>query len=149
MKQEYMMEAFQQAQKALNLNEMPVGAVIVRNNEIISTGYNQKENKQCCLFHAEIIAIQEASKKLNNWRLNDCDMYVTLEPCEMCAAAIKQARIKNIYSALSNDSKIIHNNVLNILQKDKSNPQVNLVNDLNKELSIKMLREFFYNNRKK
>lgn len=148
-KKEYMLLALEEAKKSFHKGEVPVGAVIVKDDKVISTGYNLKEKKRSVLKHAELIAINKASKKLDNWRLNDCDIYVTLEPCEMCAAAIKQARISNIYSALSNDDEIIHNRVLNILEKDKANPQVNIFNDLEKTKSKKMLNEFFISTRNK
>lgn len=139
--------AFEEAKKSQNIGEIPVGAVIVKDGKIISTGYNEKESQNCCLYHAELTAIKKASEVLNNWRLIGCDIYVTLEPCEMCAAAIKQARISNIYSALSNDDLIIHNNVLNILKKDKANPQVNLYNDLCVDEGRKILKDFFNSTR--
>lgn len=78
-------------------NDIPVSALIVKNNEIVCICHNEKEEKQSATYHAEILAIQEASKILNSWRLDDCDMYVTLEPCPMCASAIIQARIKHLY----------------------------------------------------
>lgn len=140
--------AFEEANKSLKLGEIPVGAVIVKDGIIISTGYNEKESQNCALCHAELTAIKKASEVLNNWRLIDCDIYVTLEPCEMCASAIKQARISNIYSALSNDDENIHNNVLNILKKDKSNPEVNLYNDQCVDLGRNILKEFFISTRK-
>lgn len=146
---EYFDIAFEEAKKSFHNDEVPVGAVIVQNGKIISTGHNAKESENCVLEHAELNAIKEASKKLNNWRLNDCDIYVTLEPCEMCAAAIKQARISTIYSALSNDDQNIHSRVVSILDKDKSNPQVLLINDLEKERAKKLLNEFFVLTRNK
>ena len=97
MQEKYMKEALKQAQKAYDINEVPVGAIIVKDDKIIARAYNLKETKQDTTKHAEIIAIQKASKKLNAWRLTDCEMYVTLEPCSMCAGAIIQARIKKVY----------------------------------------------------
>ncbi len=149
MDRKFFQQAFEEARKSLHNGEIPVGAVIVKNGVIISTGHNQKEEKQCILEHAELIAIREASKKMNNWRLIDCDLYVTLEPCEMCAAAIKQARISNVYSALANDDINIHNNVLSIFSKDKSNPQVNLINNLAINESREILKDFFISTRNK
>ena len=146
-KEYFFNKAFEEAYKSFELGEIPVGAVIVKDGKIISTGYNEKETHNCCLSHAEITAIRKASEILNNWRLIDCDIYVTLEPCEMCAAAIKQARISNIYSAVSNDDENIHNNVLNILKKDKSNPQVNIYNDQCVEQGRKILKDFFISTR--
>ena len=97
MHEKFMIEAIKEANKSLEINEVPVGAVIVKNGKIISRGHNIKEKKQSSLAHAEIIAIEKATRKVKNWRLIDCDIYVTLEPCPMCASAIKQSRIKKIY----------------------------------------------------
>ena len=119
----YLNLAFEYAEKAFVHGEVPIGAVIIKNNEIIGVGYNVKEEKQSVLAHAELIAINQASKKLNNWRLDNCDIYVTLDPCPMCASAIKQARIKNVYSAISNKDE--NNNFLikKIFETDKVNIQ--------------------------
>lgn len=93
----FMLEALKEAQKALELNEVPIGAIVVYRGEIIGRGYNLRESKKNALAHAEIIAINEACQKLGGWRLVDCDLYVTLEPCIMCAGAIYQSRIVNVY----------------------------------------------------
>ena len=135
--------AFKYAEKAYKNNEVPIGAVIVKDNEVIGYGYNQKEKKNSVLEHAEIIAIRMASKKLNNWRLDDCDIYVTLDPCPMCASAIKQSRIKNIYSALSNLDVENEKVVVDILKKDKTNPSVNLISNIEPDKSKKILNSFF------
>lgn len=135
--------AFKYAEKAYKNNEVPIGAVIIKNNEVIGYGYNQKEKKNSVLEHAEIIAIRMASKKLKNWRLEDCDIYVTLDPCPMCASAIKQSRIKNIYSALSNLDKENEKVVVDILKKDKTNPKVNLITNIEPDKSKKILNSFF------
>lgn len=95
--EKYMKEAIKEAKKAYMKDEIPVGAVIVKDNKIISRGYNLKEEKKNTIKHAEIIAIEKASKKLCSWRLVDCEMYITLEPCAMCAGAIINSRIKKIY----------------------------------------------------
>lgn len=135
--------AFKYAEKAYKCDEVPIGAVIVKDNEVIGYGYNQKEKKNSVLEHAEIIAIRMASKKLNNWRLDDCDIYVTLDPCPMCASAIKQARIKNIYSALSNLDKENEKVVVDILKCDKTNPKVTLISNIEPDKSKKLLNSFF------
>ena len=135
--------AFKYAEKAYKCDEVPIGAVIVKDNEVIGFGYNQKEKKNSVLEHAEIIAIRMASKKLNNWRLDDCDIYVTLDPCPMCASAIKQARIKNIYSALSNLDKENEKVVVDILKCDKTNPEVTLISNIEPDKSKKILNSFF------
>ena len=97
MDEKFMREALRQAKRAASLGEMPVGAVIVRDGEIISRAYNRRETKKNALYHAEITAIERACKKLGGWRLPGCEMYVTLEPCPMCAGAIVNARIKKVY----------------------------------------------------
>ena len=135
--------AFKYAEKAYRNNEVPIGAVIVKNNEVIGYGYNQKEKKNSVLEHAEIMAIRKASKRLNNWRLDDCDIYVTLDPCPMCASAIKQSRINNIYSALSNLDKENEKVVVDILKKDKTNPEVNLISNIEPDKSKNILNSFF------
>lgn len=93
----FMKEAIRQAKKAEAIDETPIGAVIVKDGKIIARGYNKRETKKNALMHAEIIAIDKACKKLGGWRLPGCDIYVTLEPCPMCAGAIIQARIENVY----------------------------------------------------
>ena len=95
--EKFMTEAIKQAKKAASIGETPVGAVIVHKGKIIARGYNKRETNKCVIEHAEINAIKKASKKLGGWRLPDCDMYVTLEPCPMCSGAIIQARIDNLY----------------------------------------------------
>ncbi len=146
---EYMEYAFREAEKAYRHGEVPVGAVIVKNGKILAKSYNKKEKMHCCLCHAELLVIRKASKLLKNWRLEDCDIYVTLEPCPMCASAIKQARIKNVYSALQN--KDDNNNILisKIFECDKVNPSVNFVNNLAVEKSETLLQKFFAGRRKK
>ena len=145
----YMDVAFFEANKAFSKGEVPVGAVIVKDEKIIAKAYNKKEKTCCATNHAEILAIKKATKKLKNWRLDGCDMYVTLEPCPMCASAIKQSRIKNVYSALSNKDK---NNILlvnKIFDKDTINSSVNFVNELSVEKSEILLQKFFAIKRKK
>ena len=95
----FMYEALKEAQKAYDKLEVPIGVVIVKDGKVISRGYNMVESKNDPTRHAEIVAIQKACKKLNNWRLDGCDMYLTLEPCPMCAGAILNSRIKNVYIA--------------------------------------------------
>lgn len=97
MKEAWMKEALKEAKKAYKKLEVPVGAIIVQNGKIIARGYNKKEKNKSPIEHAEIIAINKACKKLKNWRLTDCEIYVTLEPCPMCAGAIINSRIKKVY----------------------------------------------------
>lgn len=108
MKEKYMKMALKQANRAYELNEIPVGAVIVKDGQVIAKAYNLKEKNNDPCGHAEVRAIKKASKKLDSWRLEDCEMYVTLEPCLMCAGAIIHARIKKIYiGALDNKTGAI------------------------------------------
>ena len=140
----YMRMAINEARKGIKAGHGgPFGAVIVKDNRVIGYGYNQKEKKNCVIEHAEIMAIRKASKKLNNWRLDDCDIYITLDPCPMCAGAIKQSRIKNIYSALSNLDKENEKVVVDILKKDKTNPKVNLISNIEPDKSKNILNSFF------
>ena len=135
--------AFEYANKAFEENEVPIGAVIVHHNEVIGCGYNKKEQLNSVLEHAEIIAIKEAEEKLNNWRLDDCDIYLTLDPCPMCASAIKQSRIRNVYSALENLDSNNLEIIQKIFQKDHTNPEVQFVSNLAVNKSKKMLNSFF------
>ena len=101
--EKFMILALKQAQKAKEKDEVPIGCVIVKNGKVIARGYNLRETKQNSLLHAEIIAINKACKKLNNFRLEGCELYVTIEPCVMCAGAIIQSRIKKVYYGATDD----------------------------------------------
>ncbi len=94
---DFMQMAVEQAQIAARRGEVPIGCVIVRDGKVIAKGYNQRERKQNCLWHAEIVALNCACRKLKSWRLSDCEMYVTLEPCQMCMGAILNARLRKVY----------------------------------------------------
>lgn len=145
----YMDIAFLEAKRAFKCGEVPVGAVIVKNGVILAKAYNKKEKTGCAINHAEILAIKKASKRLKNWRLEDCDIYVTLEPCPMCASAIKQSRIKNVYSAISNKDKNNNELILKIFNTDAVNAGVNFINELAVEKSETLLQKFFSERRKK
>jgi tRNA(adenine34) deaminase len=149
MKNDFLDLAFECAKKAYEFDEVPIGAVIVRNGEVISTGFNEKEKQSTVLAHAELIAIKKAEEKLNNWRLDDCDIYVTLDPCPMCASAIKQARIKNVYSASNNADCRNYDIIMQIFSSDFVNPSVNLSTNLRKDESKKLLNSFFKKQRNK
>ena len=110
----YMKEALKEAKKAYEINEVPIGCVIVYNDKIIARGHNKRENMQSSLAHAEIIAIKKACKKLNSWRLEDCIMYITLEPCIMCGGAIIQSRIKNVIYGAKDYSFGVHMSKMNL-----------------------------------
>lgn len=143
MNEEYFMQiALKEAEKSLKINEVPVGAVIVKNNKIIAKAHNIKEKKQDVTKHAEIIAIQKASKKLKDWHLNDCTIYITLEPCVMCMGAIMQSRMEKIVYATSSQ-KFGYSNLFNIDEQNK----ILILEDICKEESIKLLQMFFKNKR--
>lgn len=146
--EKYMKEALKEAQKAYKKLEIPVGAVIVKDGKIIAKAHNIKEEEKDTTKHAEIIAIQKASKKLNTWRLNDCEMYVTLEPCSMCAGAIIQARLKKVYIGTMDEKTGACGSVLNLLKDYKFNHEVELETGLLEENCKKILQDFFKELRK-
>ena len=143
MQEFFMREALKEAKKAYNKLEIPVGAVIVKNGEIIARAHNIKEEKKDTTKHAEILAIQKASKKLETWRLNDCEMYVTLEPCPMCAGALIQSRIKKVYIGTMDEKTGACGSVLNLLEDFKFNHKVEVEKGILKEECEKILKEFF------
>ena len=129
--------ALKEALKAFNKNEVPVGAVIVKDNKVIAKAYNKKEERKNVLAHAEILAILKASKKLNNWRLSGCVMYTTLEPCYMCMEAIKQSRIEQVFF------------ILNSLTTEDKNIDKIKISDVYLENQVKlMVKKFFEKYRK-
>ena len=145
----YMKLALKEARKAYKHNEVPVGAIIVSNDKIIAKGNNQRENSGDVTKHAELIAIRKASKKKKDWRLNDCTMYVTLFPCPMCASAIKQSRIRNVYCGLSNLDSKNRELVEKIFLNDMTNPSTNFYSDLDRDRVKKLMQKFFDIQRKK
>ena len=144
MEEKFMKEALKEAQKAYGKFEIPVGAVIVKNGKVIARAHNLKETKQSVIAHAEILAIQKANKKLNNWRLLNCDMYVTLEPCQMCIGAIISSRIKNIYIGTL-DPKKEHQIDIN---KYKEEYDINIQYGIMQEKCENILKDFFKTLRK-
>ena len=148
MQEQFMKQALKEAKKAYNKKEIPVGAVIVKNGEIIARGHNIKEMKNDCTKHAEIIAIQKASKKLDSWRLTDCEMYVTLEPCSMCAGALIQSRIKKIHIGCMDEKTGACGSVLNLLEDYKFNHKIEIEKGILKEECEKIIKDFFKELRK-
>lgn len=146
MKNKYIDAALEEAMLAYDLNEVPVGAVIVKDNQIIAKAHNLKKNTNNIMNHAEIVAIIEASSYLGDWRLNDCDMYVTLEPCPMCAGAIVQSRIKNLYIGTSSNIKSNKNIIDSIFNNNDYYHQVKVEFLDNKDCS-QILTDFFENKR--
>lgn len=145
---EYMNIAIEEAWKAYNKGEVPVGAVIVRDGEIISRQHNLKEEKKLTTAHAEILAIEEASRKLNNWRLSGCHMYVTLEPCPMCASVIAQSRISKLFIGTFNKDMGACGSTINLLDYDIFNWKVDVKWCYNQKCSD-LLTSFFENKRSK
>ncbi len=143
-----MKEALKEAKKAYKKLEVPVGAVIVKNGEIIARGHNLKETKCDTTKHAEIIAIQRASKKLNAWRLEDCEMYVTLEPCTMCAGAIINSRIKKVYIGTEDLKTGACGSILNLFTDYKFNHKVEYEKGIMQKECEKILKDFFKDLRK-
>lgn len=147
--EKYMKEALRQAKKALSLGEVPIGCVIVRGNEIIARGYNRRNTDKNTLSHAELNAIRKASRRLGDWRLEDCTMYITLEPCQMCAGAIVQARIPRVVLGSMNPKAGCAGSVLNILQTAGFNHQTEITKGVLFEECSEMLGNFFRNMREK
>lgn len=143
MNEKYMREALKQARKACRLGEVPIGCVIVYQDRIIGRGYNKRNTKKTTLAHAELIAIEKASKAMGDWRLEDCIMYVTLEPCQMCAGAIVQARIKKVVVGTMNPKAGCAGSILNLLQMKEFNHQVELTTGVLEVECTKELQAFF------
>lgn len=143
MEEKFMKEALKEAKKAYNKLEVPVGAVIVKDGQIIARAHNLKESKKDTTKHAEILAIQKASKKLNSWRLLDCEMYVTLEPCTMCVGAIIQARMGKLYIGTMDYKTGACGSVLNVLEDYPFNHKVEYETGILKEECESILQVFF------
>lgn len=145
----YMREALKQAKKAYEIEEVPIGCVIEYQGKIIARAYNKRNSKKSTLAHAELLAIQKASKKMGDWRLEECTMYITLEPCPMCAGAIVQARIPRVVIGSMNPKAGCAGSIINLLQKKEFNHQVEIVKGvLNGECS-NLLSNFFKSLREK
>ena len=142
-------EALKEAKKAFEKEEAPVGAVIVKDGKIIARGHNQRENLGDPTAHAEILAIREASAKLGRWRLSDCDIYVTLEPCSMCAGAIVLARIHRLIFGTKDPKAGAVGSLMNLLNDQRLNHQVEVKNGILTEECSVLLKNFFASRRKK
>lgn len=141
--EKFMKAAIREAKKAYALDEVPIGCVIVSEDKIIARGYNRRNTEGNTLAHAEISAIRKASKKLGDWRLEDCTMYVTLEPCQMCAGAIVQSRMKRVVIASMNPKAGCAGSVINLLQMAEFNHQVEIEKGVLNEECSTMLSDFF------
>lgn len=141
--EKYMREAIKQAKKAAAIDEVPIGCVIVYEGKIIGRGYNQRNKKKSTLAHAEILAMQKAMKVIGDWRLEGCTMYVTLEPCPMCAGAIVQARVDRVVMGTMNAKAGCAGSVTNLLQMEGLNHRVEMTTDVFHDECSEMLSSFF------
>ena len=149
MHEEFMKEAIQEANKAEIINEVPIGAVIVHNGEIIARGYNQRETLQHSDAHAEMIAIKKANQAVGSWRLEECTLYVTLEPCSMCAGAIVQSRIPHVVYGASDPKAGCAGTLMNLLDESRFNHQAIVEQGVLEEDCAMLLKNFFKKLRKK
>ena len=147
--EKYMKEAIKQAKKAYTLGEVPIGCVIVYEDKIIGRGYNRRTIDKNTIAHAEMMAIKKASKKMDDWRLEDCTMYVTLEPCQMCSGAIVQSRMKKVVVGCMNPKAGCAGSILNLLDVKEFNHQVELTTGVREEECSRMMKEFFRELREK
>ena len=147
--EKYMKDALKQAKKAYAIGEVPIGCVIVCEDMIIGRGYNRRITDKNTLSHAELNAIKKASKKLNDWRLDNCEMFITLEPCQMCSGAIVQSRIKKVYIGSMNPKAGCAGSILNLLQVPQFNHQVEIETGILEETCSQMLKQFFRELREK
>ena len=145
----FMKEAIKQAKKAYELNEVPIGCVIVFEDKIIGRGYNRRVTDKNTLSHAELNAIKKASKKMGDWRLDDCEMYITLEPCQMCAGAIVQSRLGKVVIGSMNPKAGCAGSVINLLNVPQFNHQVEFVQDILHDECSSLLTSYFKEMREK
>lgn len=141
--EKYMKDAIRQAKKAYDLEETPIGCVLVHKGKVIARGYNKRNKKKNTLAHAEMIVIDKASRVLGDWRLEECTMYVTLEPCPMCAGAIVQARIPKVVIGSTNPKAGCAGSVINLLDMAGFNHQVEVVQGVLEEECSQLMRDFF------
>lgn len=147
--EKYMKEAIKQAKKAYKIGEVPIGCVIVYQDKIIGRGYNRRTIDKNTIAHAEMMAIKKASKKMDDWRLEDCTMYVTLEPCQMCSGAIVQSRMKKVVIGCMNPKAGCAGSILNLLQMEEFNHQVELEIGVLQEECSDLMKQFFKELREK
>lgn len=141
--EKYMKEAVRQAKKAYAIGEVPIGCVIVYEDKIIGRGYNRRTVDKNTLAHAELLAIRKASKKMGDWRLEGCTMYVTLEPCQMCSGAIVQSRMSRVVVGCMNPKAGCAGSILNLLQMEEFNHQAELTTGVLEEECSQMMKSFF------
>ncbi len=149
MKERFMREAIKRAKKAAALGEMPVGAVVVRDGRVIASGYNRRETKKNAVLHAELIAIDRACKKLRGWRLPGCELYVTLEPCPMCAGAILNSRIEHVYYGAYDEKSGCAGSRLNLLDMNLCNYSAAAEGGILADECAGLIKDFFKRLRKR
>jgi tRNA(adenine34) deaminase len=140
---QFMIYALKEAKKAYNKGEVPIGAVVVKDGKVIAKAHNLRESKQNAIAHAEIVAIDKACKKLGSWRLIDCDLYVTLEPCPMCAGAIIQSRIKRLIFGTTDPKAGATGTVVNLFNVDTFNHKVEVIQGIMEDECSQILKQFF------
>lgn len=145
----YMKQALKLAKKAAELSEVPIGCVIVHDGKVIARGYNRRNTDKITLAHAEIAAIRKASRKVSDWRLEECTMYVTLEPCQMCAGAIVQARIPRVVIGAMNPKAGCAGSIINLLEMKEFNHRVDVTRGVLEDECSQMLKDFFVGLRKR
>ena len=145
----FMREAIKEAKKAELLDEVPIGCVIVKDNKIISRGHNVRETKNNPIGHAEIIAISKASKKLNSWRLNECEIYITVEPCIMCSGAIIQSRIKTVYYGAKDYKGGALGSSINVMDANGINHHPEIIGGVLEQECSELVSNYFKEKRKK
>lgn len=145
----FMELAYQEAEKAFALDEVPIGAIIVKDGEVVAKSHNLKESENCALFHAETVAIREACKKVENWWLEDCDLFVTLEPCAMCVGACINSRLRGVYFGAFDKKSGCMGSVLNLAEKGLFNHNLVCEGGILAEKCGKILSDFFAQKRKK
>ena len=141
--EKWMRQAIKQAKKAEKLEEVPIGCVIVLNDKIIARGYNRRNTDYTSLAHAEMMAIKKACKKIGDWRLEECTLYVTLEPCQMCAGAIVQSRVKRVVIGAMNKKAGCAGSIFNLLEEDRFNHKAEVTRGILEDECAEMMSEFF------
>ena len=141
--EKFMKQAIKQAVKAKELDEVPIGCVIVLDEKIIARGYNRRNTDHTSLAHAEMMAIKKACKRLGDWRLEECTLYVTLEPCQMCAGAIVQSRVKRVVIGAMNKKAGCAGSIFNLLEEDRFNHKAEVIRGVLEEECSKMMSDFF------
>lgn len=145
----FMKHALNEALNAFNINEVPIGCIIEQNGKIIGKGFNQRNSKKNVLYHSEIIAINQACKSVKDWRLENCTLFVTVEPCAMCAGAILQSRIKRVVFGTKNEKAGCCGSIINILQNDNFNHKAEIIEGILKEDCKSIMTKFFKDLRNK